>query len=55
MERLISGNRYQGEADCTGGYPRGNHVSSVNYQCAIIFLASEGLLSDACAKADGTE
>ena len=37
MERLISGNRYQGEADCTGGYPRGNHVSSVNYQCAQFF------------------
>ena len=24
---------YQGEADCTGGYPRGNHFSSVNYAC----------------------
>lgn len=31
---------YQGEADCTGGYPMGNHYSSVNYACTFPALIS---------------
>ena len=31
---------YQGEADCTGGYPVGNHFSSVNYACTFPSLVA---------------
>ena len=33
LSHSLSHPRYQGEADATGGYPRGNHFSSINYAC----------------------